>query len=150
MLCEYFSSDLMPIVYRIDHEKRIVIARAFGTLIDDDVFSYQREVWSGQDVVGYDELVDMTDVEEIEVPSVRRIQDLASVAARMDLVSAPSRFAIVAPGDRAYALGMMFQGFRDREQRSTKDVGVFRTVVEALRFLRIDELPALPSRVMPE
>jgi hypothetical protein len=39
----------------------------------------------------------MTYVSEIKFPSVQRVQYLASVAANMDLASAPSRFAIVAP-----------------------------------------------------
>jgi hypothetical protein len=134
----------MPITFRIDHERRIVIARGYGTFTDDDVFSYQRAAWSGRDVVGYDELVDMTHVSEIELPSVQRVQDLASVAANMDLAYAPSRFAIVAPGDLAFGLGRMFQTYRECEKRSTKDVKVFRNLEEALAFLKIKEAPPLP------
>jgi hypothetical protein len=134
----------MPITYRIDHENRIVIARGYGTFTDDDVFNYQRAAWSGRDVVGYDELVDMTYVSEIELPSVQRVQDLASVAANMDLTSAPSRFAIVAPGDLAFGLGRMFQAYREGENRSTKNVRVFRSLKEALAFLKIEEAPPLP------
>src|SRR5262245_15238257 len=112
----------MPIAYRIDHERRIVIARGYGRFGLEDVFNYQREVWSGKDVTGFDELVDMTCVSEIEVPSTQRLQDLASTAARMDLISAPSRFAIVAPSDLVFGLGRQFQAFRNAETRSTKEV----------------------------
>ena len=95
----------MPIVYRVDHAKRLVVARGYGVFSDADVFGFQREAWSRKDVVGYDEFIDMTDVTEIPLPSTQRVQDLASVAAHMDLASAPSKFAIVAPGDLAYGLG---------------------------------------------
>lgn len=105
----------MPITYRIDHERRMVIARGYCTFTDDDVFNYQRAAWSGRDVVGYDELFDMTYVSEIELPSVQRVQELASVAVHMDLQSAPTRFAIVALGDLAFGLGRMFQTYRECE-----------------------------------
>lgn len=85
--------------------------------------------------MGYDELVGMTYVSEIELPWVQRVQDLAS---------APSRFAIVAPGDLAFGLGRMFQTYRECEKGSTKDVKVFRNLEEALAFLKIKEAPPLP------
>jgi hypothetical protein len=143
----------MPITYRIDHEGRVVIARGYGTLTDEEVFRYQREAWSGMDVVGYNELVDLTHVSKIELPSVERVQALASVAASMDRAPATSRFAIVAPGDLAYGLGRMFQTYRRLEKSSTKEVEVFRTLSDALAFLRISQpvpLPPLPPDPSPE
>jgi hypothetical protein len=50
----------MPLAHRIDHRLRLVLAWASGTLTDEEVFAYQKEVWSRPDVAGYDELVDMT------------------------------------------------------------------------------------------
>jgi hypothetical protein len=49
----------MPIGYRVDHNRRLVAARAHGILVAEDLFGYQREAWSRPDVAGYDELVDM-------------------------------------------------------------------------------------------
>jgi hypothetical protein len=143
----------MPITFRIDHERRIVIARGYGRLTDDDLFSYQREAWSGKDVIGYNELVDLTLVSEIESPSVQRLRALASIAAHMDPASVPSRFAIVAPGDLAYGLGRMFQSYRELESSSTKDVRVFRMLSEALAFLEISQsvpLPPIPPSTATE
>ena len=134
----------MPIMYRIDHERRLVIARGYGAFTADDIFSYQRAVWSGRDVVGYDELVDMTLVTEIGRPSPQQIRNLATLASQMDLASAPSRLAIVAPGDAAYALALAFQSERQLQERSSKDVGAFRTLAEAWEFLDITDPPPLP------
>jgi hypothetical protein len=134
----------MPISFRIDHEKRIVVARGYGVFGPNDPFDYQRDAWSGADVVGYDELIDMTHVADIALPSGQRIKDLASVAARMDGPSARSKFAIVAPGDLAFGLGRMFQVYREGQKGSTKEVGVFRTMKEALAFLERTEPPSLP------
>jgi hypothetical protein len=143
----------MPITYRIDHDSKVVVAVGSGLFTPGDVFDYQRAAWSGPETLGYDELVDMTHVTEVSLPSTRRIQELASVAARMDNASAPSRFAIVAPGDLAFGLGRMFQVYREADERSAKEVGVFRTLKDALVFLRLDDAPSfppLPAGLAPE
>jgi len=135
----------MPISYRIDHDKRLVVAVGYGLFTPGDVFDYQREAWSEPQVVGFDEIIDMTHVTEVSLPSARRIQELASIAVRMDDPSAPSRFAIVAPGDLAFGLGRMFQIYREADERGAKEVGVFRTMKEALVFLRLAEAPSFPE-----
>jgi hypothetical protein len=138
----------MPIAYRVDHEARVVIAAGHGVLTDAEVFDYQQEVWGRSDITGYDELVDMTQVTQIALPSVDRVQDLAQLSVRMDDKYSRSRFAIVAPTDIAFGLGRMFQAFREMDRSSTKQVGVFRTMEEALSFLQIEhplELPKLSA-----
>lgn len=128
----------MPITYTIDHPRRLVSARAVGALTGDDIFGYQQEVWSRPEVGGYDELIDMTDVERIDLRSVEHIKQLAELSASMDPSAAQSRFAIVAPGDYAYGLGRMYESYRRLEGRSTKRVGVFRSMDEARAFLELD------------
>jgi len=139
----------LPISYRIVHEKKIVVARGYGVFTPADVSDYQHEVWSAPDVAGYDELVDMTHVSEVSLPSAQKIRELASIAARMDEPSAPSRFAIVAPGDLAFGLGRMFQVYREADARSSKKVGVFRSLDQALVFLSLSEPPPLPPVPAP-
>jgi hypothetical protein len=134
----------VPITYRVDHDRKLVVARGYGVFLAGDIFGYQRDVWSRDDVAGYDELVDMTYVSEVDLPSAQRIRDLASVAAGMDVRSSPSRFAIVAPSDLIYGLGRMFQVYRESEPRSSKAVGVFRTIAEAVAFLNLADVPPLP------
>ena len=135
----------MPLAYRVDHEHRVVLAVGTGVITDTDVFGYQREAWSQPDVAGYDELVDMTLVTEIIVPSGDRVRDLATLSATMDDKGTTSRFAIVARADVAFGLGRMFQAYRSLDRRSTKEVGVFRTMREALAFLKRDGVLAMPE-----
>ena len=125
----------MPIEYQIDHVQRLVRATARGTFTDRDAFGYQRAVWSRSDVAGYDELMDMSGVEKIELPSPNRVMQLARLAAGMDVEGPPSKFAIVAPENLAFGLGRMFQVHRGMEDGSTKQVGVFRTLADALAYL---------------
>lgn len=125
----------MPIEYTIDHARRLVLATGRGTLSGDDIFGYQKDVWSRPEVSGYDELMDMTDIEKIDLRSVEHIKQLAELSASMDATAAQSRFAIVAPGDYAYGLGRMYESYRRLEGRSTKQVGVFRSHADAMAFL---------------
>ena len=143
----------MPIAYRIDRDKRLVVARGYGLFTPGDVFDYQTTAWSDPGLAGYDELIDMTHVADVSLPSAQRIQELASVAARMDVADAPSRFAIVAPTDLSFGLGRMFKVYREADERGTKQVGVFRTLDEALLFLGLPqapEFPPLPPGFVPQ
>lgn len=132
----------MPITYTVDHSRRLVIARAFGVFSDADVFSYQHQAWSDPAVVGYNELVDMTDITAIDAPNPvgARFSQLASLSSESDAVSSPAKFAIVAPSALAYALGRAYQAYREMDTHSKKEVGVFRTLAEALGFLNISSL----------
>jgi hypothetical protein len=125
----------MPIDYLIDHDRRFVQARGRGILTDADVFGYQHEVWSRPEVSGYDELVDMSEVEQIALPSVGRVRTLARLSATMDPSSPSSKLAIVAPEDLAFGLGCMYEAYREVNDQSTKRVGVFRSLADALTFL---------------
>ncbi len=135
----------MPLVFRLDRAAHVIVAAAYGTLTDEQVFDYHRQISSREDTVGYDELVDVTHVKEIALPSTERVRELAAVAAGTDAARGSSRLAIVAPGDLAFALGRMFQTTRELDPRSQREVGVFRTTKEALAFLRIDHPLPLPK-----
>lgn len=134
----------MPIVYRVDHDARVVVAAGVGVFSDSDVFGYQREVWSRKDVAGYNELVDMTRVTHIALPSADRVKDLASLSAGMDPPESKSRMAVVASENLAFGLGRMFQAYRELDRRNTKEVGIFRTMEEALAFLGLELPPEMP------
>ena len=135
----------MPIEFSIDHEQRLVRAKGRDTLTDEDVFSYQREVWSLHEVAGYNELMDMSEVQQIALPSIDRVRDLAKLSASMDTAKSDSKFAIVAPADLAFGLGRMYEMYRDLQARSTKQVGVFRTLKESLEFLGLEEERLIPG-----
>jgi len=135
----------MPIIYRLDHARRIVIAVGYGRITDDDVFDYQHDVWSRADVVGFDELIDWTQVTEVALPSASRVRILAAVSASMDNSAPQSRLAIVASSDFVYGLGRMFQAQRQLDANSTKVVGVFRTMADAIVFLGLEQAPEMPA-----
>jgi hypothetical protein len=135
----------MPLVFRLDHEARTIVAAGYGKLTDEQVFEYQRQISALEEAIGFDELVDVTHVEEIALPSTERVRDLAVLAAGSDAKRGSSKLAIVAPGDLAFALGRMFQANRELDPRTTRTVGVFRSTKEALAFLGVDHPLPLPA-----
>ena len=128
----------MPIEYQIDHSHRVVFAKGVGALTGEDLFAYQREVWSRPDVAGYNELADMSEVQDIVQPTSERIRKLADLSASMD-ISTPSKFAIVAPPALPFGLGRMYEMYRELNEHSTKEVRVFRTREEALEWLGLQD-----------
>jgi hypothetical protein len=127
----------MPIEFTIDHARRLVTATARGMLTGQDVFGYQRTVWSRADVQGYNELLDMRAVEGIDLSSVDNMRALAGLSASMDIPAISSKFAIVATSDEAFGLSRMYETYRHLENKSTKQVGVFRTLTEAHAYLGV-------------
>jgi hypothetical protein len=125
----------MSIAVTIDHARRLVTATGRGTLTGEDVCGYQRDVWSRSDVQGYNELMDMSEVERIDLRSTDNMRALAELSASMDVPAQSSKFAIVATNDEAYGLGRMYETYRRLEGKSTKQVAVFRTFNEAYEFL---------------
>jgi len=143
----------MPIAYGIDRERRLVVAVPYGTLEDDHIFGYQKEVWALPEVAGFDELVDMTAVEHIALPSAQRVVDLAKLSAEMDANAGmgrrPARMAIVAPTDLAFGLGRMYQAYRAMKSDSVpRHIGVFRSMAEAMEFLGIEGGPEEAERLL--
>jgi hypothetical protein len=124
----------MGIDYRIDHERRLVRVTVGGVVTPDALFEYQKTVWSDPGIEGYDELVDMSAVEDVETPSHSNVNALAGFSARMDSAK-QSKLAIVAADDLVFGLGRMYQAFREMKPESNKEVAVFRTMPDALAWL---------------
>jgi hypothetical protein len=139
----------MPIDYRVESDRRRVMAEGRGTVTAEEIFGYQREVWSRGDVAGFDELVDMSAVERVAEPSSDGMRGLAEMSARTD-PPGETRFAIVAPQDSLFGLGRMYEAFRELNPRSTRLVSVFRDRESALRWLDREEPAAGAPSAEPE
>ena len=135
----------MPIAHRVDSAARVVVAVGYGVVTDADVFAYQRSVWSRPDVVGYSELIDMSQVTEFETPPTSRVRELAALAVGMDGAATTTRLAILAPGDIAYGLARMYQSHRELHPGSRKDIEVFRSIEEALAYLGLESPVRMPE-----
>ena len=125
----------MPIEYHIDHGRRLVIASASGKLTAEDFFNYKRNAWAPPDVRGFNELVDASKVEEILSLSFEKISELAKLSASMDDNTISTKLAIVASDTFLYGMGRLYEAFRTVNPKSTKKVGVFRSMQEAIDWI---------------
>ena len=125
----------MPLEYEIDRERRLVRVTASGVITPDLLFGYQKDVWSDPAVAGFDELVDMSRVERVEVASPSNVSALAGYSAKMDGDVQSTKLAIVAADDLLFGLGRMYQAYREMKPGSSKEVAVFRTMPDALAWL---------------
>lgn len=125
----------MPLDYVIDRNLRLVTATPRGSLTLEEMLGYQREVWSQPDLCGYDEMIVMDEVTDVDSATMGQLKRLASVASTMDLMTGPARMAIVAAQDLHYGLGRMYAVIREDTPLSRKTISVFRTRGDALRWL---------------
>src|SRR5262249_24064127 len=128
----------MPLRYTMDDDHHLVLATGHGVLTDQEVFEYKQSVWSLAKVAGYDELLDLREVERLEVPSTERLRELARLSAAMD-VKTPTKLAIVADDLVTSGVARMHEVMRRMDERSTKQVAVFRAVEEAIAWLKPPE-----------
>ena len=69
------------------------------------------------------------------------MRQLASLSAQMDKAPRATRMAVVAPQSLAFGLGRMYSAFREMDDRSRKQVEIFRTLHDAMAFLEKDNTP---------
>lgn len=125
----------MALRYQIDDVNRLVLTTGHGLLTDQEVFEYKQSVWSLPRVAGYDELIDLRDVQRLDVPTAERLRELARLSAAMD-VRIPSKVAIVANDPITAEVARTYQVLRKLDRRSTRRVSVFLTVEQAAGWLR--------------
>jgi hypothetical protein len=130
----------MPVEYQIDHDQRLVQAKAYGAVTVQDFIAYQREVWSRKDVVGYDELIDTSQAQEALDFTGAHLQEVATLASSMDLEKRTAKLAIVASNDFYYGLGRMYESYRGLQEGNVKQVAVFRSLKEALEWIHENQL----------
>lgn len=101
-----------------------------------DLIAYQRDVWSRNDVAGYDELLDATQVQEAVGFTGTHLQEIARVASSMDVPNKSTKFAIVASDNFYFGLGRMYEVYRGLQGGNIKEVSVFRSVKDALAWIQ--------------
>jgi len=130
----------MPFTYVIDHDRRLILATAEGILTSEEIIGYQQYIQEHPELASYHSLLDMSQMEQIALSSSVQVQDLAQRGASLDVHGPVARLAIVAPSDGAFGMARMFMTWRSLDDRNTKELGVFRSLSDALAFLGLDRL----------
>jgi len=113
---------------------RLVRVTWGGRVTDAGLAHYLRSVQQDPALGDHHELLDCRPVSEVHVTN-EGLRELARLAAATDVPGAVGRVAIVADAPLSFGLARMYQSFREVSDRSTREVGVFRTLEEARSFL---------------
>ena len=119
----------MPITYRIDRDAWLVRTFAHGVLTDADVLAHKDELAADPAFEpGMNQLSDVRGIERLDV-TTNGIRQFVAHDARHAERFAGHRMAIVANEDVVFGMARMYQTMSD------VNVGVFRSIEEALAFL---------------
>jgi len=120
----------MPVTYRIEKKRKLVVSTALGLLTFHDASEYLSQLESDAHFsLEYGHLWDFAGVTEVAFKD----DDIAGFAGR-PAFSASSRHAFVAPSDLAYGLARRFESYL--ELAGVTRVETFRDKEEALRWLK--------------
>lgn len=125
----------MPLDHAIDHAARLIQTRAHGILTSEEIWDYQRTVDSRPELKGYNEIIDMTDVQVMPAAPREKLRALAQTSSALDAPDKPCRLAIVAPTDLSFAIGRQFETLRNLMPTSHKPARTFRSRAEAMVWL---------------
>ena len=125
----------MPISVETFDDLKLVIARVTGVMTAEEMMNYQLETWSKRQVVGYDEIVDVTAVEGFNYEGPSKIKEVTHISARMDWANFSRKMAIIAVSDLAVGMARMYQSYRDNETIGRKEIMIFKTIEQARQWL---------------
>jgi hypothetical protein len=124
----------MPVSYRLDPSRHLVVSRAWGILTDDEIEShYKRLVADPGFQQTFRQLCDMTEVTRIDATS-----DMLRRLAQQSIFAPGTQRAFVAAQDAHYGLTRMFQVFCELE--GTR-VEIFRDTASAEAWLEAVTAP---------
>lgn len=122
----------MPISYRIDPERQLILTRAWGVLTDAELLAHKdRLLHDAAFDPGMPELSDVRAIERLDVTTVGVKAMVAHDTAHSERRSG-HRLALVVPTDEAFGMARMYQLMGKRDDGS---VAVFRTLPDAEAWL---------------
>jgi hypothetical protein len=116
----------MPVFYKIDKERKLVLSSATGVLNREEAASHQLRLLSDPEFdPNYSQLLDFTHITRLDLSAadVRRL-------AQRTIFSADSRRAFLVASDLAFGLGRMYEILR--EAAGERGIRIFRDLEEAL------------------
>ncbi len=123
----------MPISYRIDPERRVLIADVVGDVDDADLLAYGQALLDDPTVKqAAHELVDLRRVGGNQAVTSAGVKALAQFWIEAYAKISGGRLAIIAGSDVSYGLARMYQLYR---AEGPDEIRVFRDEVEAWEWL---------------
>jgi hypothetical protein len=136
LTCLLHQPTTMPIAYRIDQDRRLVLTRAWGVLTDADILDHKEHLAKDPHFQApMVELSDLRSVERLDVTTEGVKAMVAHDAGNVDRV-AGHRLALVVGSDEVFGMARMY-GLR--RGADGDGVGVFRDMAEAEAWLSVGQ-----------
>ncbi len=124
----------MPISYRIDKQRRLVLTTATGVLTEEELLDHKRALIVDPEFEpGMRELTDVRTIERLSVTAAGVRKMVALDQDHTDRLG-DYRLAIVAPTDASFGTARMYQMLTEANVQS---IGVFRNMEEAEQWLGV-------------
>ncbi|HKD80732.1 MAG TPA: hypothetical protein VKH81_13620 [Candidatus Angelobacter sp.] len=125
----------MPVVLKIDPQRRIVYSAFYGSITDAEVAGHRSSIASDPDFnPAFNEVVDFSSVTEVNLSE----STLSAMAQTPSLFNDSALHIVVAPADILFRIASRYQGFA---QLSRPNLFVVRTREEAYQLLSAGQGP---------
>ena len=122
----------MPIHYRVDTSRRLVMAEGLGKIGPNDIIEHLKMLANDPDYQSpMKKLVDYRQIEDIQISAADALQ-VASVKKELQKVFVAEKCAFISPGDLTFGTARVHQSLL---ASSDIDTEVFRSEEEALDWL---------------
>ncbi|MBV9075722.1 MAG: hypothetical protein JOZ10_19025 [Acidobacteria bacterium] len=122
----------MPVVLKINPQKKVVHSTFFGVMTDREILEHSNTIASHPDFrPEFDEIIDLTMVTEPRVTST----GMRQLADRQSIFQTSSKHVIVAPKDLSFEKAAEFKGM---SETSRPNLTVARSAAEAYRILGLE------------
>jgi hypothetical protein len=119
----------MPVCYKIDKDRRLVITTGYGVVTRQDIEEHQRSLWMDPDFsCTFSQLADFSRMARMELNAV----DMHSFSKR-NIFAPDARRAVIVPNDVAFGLARLFEILRG--SKGENGIRVFRTVEEGFVWI---------------
>ena len=119
----------MPVGYKIDKERKLVMSTAYGAVTREDMLFHQQRLLADPDFDRtYSQLADFTSMGELKFGA----KDVELFAAN-DVFAPQARRAIVVADDASFRIARMFEVLRS--SKGENGIRVFRTIEEGIDWV---------------
>ncbi len=124
----------MPITVTIDRNARLVHAIATGIISNDDLMTYQEDVWVKGDVVGYHGIFDGSLADFSQV-SFTGLLAFSQTSAKVDQGAPQSKLAIVVGSQHSEQLADFYRTAKESLPGHSRSTKLFYTIEEAFAWV---------------
>jgi len=128
----------MPALHLIDKKNKLIVTTWDGDLVDIDLIEalkeYQKDIQGHPEHLGYNELVDLSNVRRIKV-TTEGIKNIGRIASRTDQNGVDRKLAFIVSSDLAFGLARMYEAYRGFTRKTNKEIRTFRNKSDAYKWV---------------